>query len=681
MTDRDRAPLPDLTLPWQGPCGGLPPLDIATPEAIDTAAHKAIAMKRKEIVAIIANPEVPNFVNTVEAFENCGRALQRVFALYSLFSSNKNIGSWTEIGSRLAPLFSALDDEIAHNEELFARFGAVSDDGLSGEQIRLKTVIIDRMKRRGAGLPKATLARLAEVNGEIARLIVQFNQNLITDQDGQAVFVVDAAKLHGYPDAMKQVAAVAAEARDRPGEWAIVNTRPAVWPLLQTIADRALREQVWRMWTSRGGHDGPSDNRPVIQRILELRGERAKLLGFETYADYALVDRMARTHDIAETMVRDMWDAVLPITRAQIAEMQTIADVEGAGFALMPWDRLYYAERLRRARFGLDAEAVKPYLTLDNVLAALFDQAKHLHNLDFAPLPDAPVLHPDIRAYHVSRDGRPVGAMHFDLVWREGKMRGSWQYEVRTHESFQGEVLPISNVCSGLMSARAGEPVTMGWEYANVLFHEFGHGLHMLMSRAAYPSLGPCTVPWDFIEVPSLLNERWLYDRALIRRHLRHWQTGEAMPEALIDAIETGQKFDRVFSVNLDYLAPALTDLRLHRLADGRTIDPVTIETELLADLNMPEAMAPMMTVTNAYHTWTESYAAGLYVYLWADVIAADIANAFAETGLYDSVLADKYRQDILGSANTVPIDDAFRSFRGREPDTSALKRRFELAT
>jgi peptidyl-dipeptidase Dcp len=681
MTSPSQISASDLTLPWQGPYGGLPPLDTATPEGIEAATHKAIALKREEIAAIVANPATPDFANTIEAFENCGRALQRVFALYALFSSNKNIGSWTETSPRLAPLFSALDDEIAHNEALFARLGAVPDDGLSGEQLRLKTVIIDRMKRRGAGLPKATLARLVEVNREIAQLIVQFNQNLVADQDGQVVFVADAANLEGYPDGMKQAAAAAAEARERPGEWAIVNTRPAVWPLLQTVADRPLREQVWRMWTSRGAHDGTSDNRPVIQRILELRGQRAKLLGFETYADYALADRMARTPDIAETMVRDMWDAVLPITRAQIAEMQTIADAEGAGFALMPWDRLYYAERLRRARFGLDAEAVKPYLTLDNVLAALFDQAKHLHNLDFAPLPDAPVIHPDVRAYEVARDGRPVGVMYFDLVWREGKMRGSWQYEVRTHESFQGEVLPISNVCSGLMPARAGEPVSMGWEYANVLFHEFGHGLHMLASRSAYPSLGPCTVPWDFIEVPSLLNERWLYDRALIRRHLRHWQTGEPMPDAMIDAVEAGLKFDRVFSVNLDYLAPALTDLRLHRLADGRTIDPVEIEAELLAELNMPAAMDPMMTVTNAYHTWTESYASGLYVYLWADVIAADLANAFAESGFYDGVLAEKYRQDILSSANTVPIDDTFRRFRGREPDTGALKRRFELAT
>lgn len=671
--------MPDLTLPWDGPCGGLPPLDTATPEDIDVATHKAIAMKREEIAAIIANPAPADFANTVEAFENCGRGLQRVLALFALFNSNKSGGSWTEIGPRLAPLFSALDDEIAHDEALFARFEAVSDDGLSDEQVRLKSVIIDRMKRRGAGLPKNTLARLTEVNGEIARRILQFNQNLVADQDGQAVFVADEARIAGYPEAMKQAAAAAAEARGRSGEWAIVNTRPAVWPLLQAVADRALREQVWRMWTSRGAHEGPSDNRPVIRGILELRGERATLLGFETYADYALSDRMARTPDNAETVVRDMWDAVLPITRAQIAEMQAIADAESAGFALMPWDRLYYAERLRQTRFGLDAEAVKPYLTLDNVLAALFDQAKHLHDLDFTPLPDAPVLHPDVRAYEASRGGHPVGVMYFDLIWREGKMRGSWQYEIRTHESFRGKVLPISNVCSGLMPARDGAPVTMGWEYANVLFHEFGHGLHMLSSRAAYPSLGPCTVPWDFIEVPSLLNERWLYDRALIRRHLRHWQTGEPMPEAMIDAVEAGLKFDRVFSVNLDYLAPALTDLRLHRLADGRAIDPVAVEAELLAELDMPDAMDPMMTVTNAYHTWTEHYAAGLYVYLWADVIAADIGNAFADTGFYDSTFADKYRQEILGSANTVPIDDAFRRFRGREPDTGALKRRFEL--
>lgn len=670
----------DLTLPWTGPFGGLPPLDVATPETIAAATHEAIAEKRAEIAAIVANPETPDFANTIEAFEDCGRAVRRVFALYSLFNANRNEGDWQTIGPKLAREFSALDDEIAHNDALLERLKAVGEHGLSDEQRRLRTLTLERLQRRGAGLAEETKARLAEVNGELASLIVSFNRNLETDQEEQLVFVGDVARMEGYPAPLKAAAKAAATKRGRPEEWAIANSRPAVWPLLQTVGDRALREQVWRMWTSRGAHDGPSDNRPIIARILELRGERAKLLGFATYADYALSDRMARTPEAAEALLREIWDAVLPVTKAQIADMQAIADAEGADFSLMPWDRLYYAEKLRRERFDLDAEAVKPYLTLDNVLAALFDQAKLLHGLDFSPLPEAPVIHPDVRAYGVSRDGAPLGVMYFDLIAREGKMRGSWQSEIRTHESFRGETLPISNVCSSLMPASGDEPLTMGWEYANVLFHEFGHGLHMLMSRAAYPSLGPCTLPWDFIEVPSLLNERWLYDRELIRRHLRHWRTGEPMPDAMIGSIEAALQFDRVFSVNLDYLAPALTDMRLHRMADGRRIDPVAVEAELLDELAMPPAMDPMMTVTNAYHTWTEVYGAGVYVYLWADTIVADIANAFAEAGLYDRTLSEAYRKHILGSANTVPIDEAFVRFRGREPDAEALKRRFGLA-
>lgn len=671
----------DLTAAWTGPYGGLPPLDIATPELIEAAAHKALAEKRAEIAAIVANPEPATFANTIEAFENCGRALQRVLPLFAMFNANRATGTWPEVGQRLAALFPALDDEIAHNDALFARLEAVDMLDLAPEQKRLAQTIIERMKRRGAGLPADRRARLIEVNGEIARLAMAFDRNLAADQEKEAVMVQDEADLEGYPADLRQAATTAAEVMGRPGAWAIANTRPAVWPLLMTVGNRRLRERVWRMWVQRGDHEGPNDNKPVINALLRLRGERARLLGFDTYAHYALANRMAREPEAATALLQQVWDRVLPATVAQIAELQAIADAEGADFALMPWDRLYYAERLRQSRFGVDAEAVKAYLTLDNVLAALFHQAKHLHGLDLTEIAGVPVFHPDVRAFEVARDGEPIGVMLLDVLWREGKMRGSWQSEIRTHEAFRGTVLPLSIVCSGLTPGVDGRPVTMGWEYANVLFHEFGHALHMLMSRACYPSLGPCTVPWDFIEVPSLLNERWLFDRTLIRRYLRHHQSGEPMPEAMIDGIEAALRFDRVFSVNLDYLAPAIVDMRLHLLADGREIDAVAVEQAILAELCMPRAMDPMMTVPNASHTWSESYAAGLYVYLWADVIVADIANAFTEApgGLYDVDIARKWREEVLSRANTRPVNDAFRAFRGREPDADALMKRFNL--
>lgn len=673
---------PDLTLPWQGPYGGLPPLDIATPEAIATAAHRAIEAKRAEIAAIISIPSPPDFPNTVEALEDAGRALKRVQALAALFNSNKSLEGWTTIGPELALLFAEMEDEIAHNDGLFARLCAVDTAGLEPDQKRLTELLIDRMKRRGAGLPPERLARLAAVNGEIARLTVQFNQNLVADQTEKAVFVVDEAELAGYPPVLKQAAARAADARGKPGQWAIANARPAVWPLLQTVSNRSLREKVWRMWTTRGGNDGPHDNRPVISAILKARAERAQLLGFESYAHYATANRMAKTPEAASRLLRQVWDAVLPVTEAQIAQMQAEADSDGAGFALMPWDRPYYAERLRRRRFGLEAEAVKPYLTLDNVIAALFHEAERLHGMTFAPLADAPTIHPDVRAWLVLREGKAIGILYFDLINREGKMQGSWQFEIRTHEQYRGEVLPISQVNSGLMAPSPGEPVTMGWEYANVLFHEFGHAMHMLLSRAAYPSLGPCTVPWDFVEVPALLNERWLFDRDLIRRFLKHHETGEPMPEAMIDAIEAGLKFDRVFSVNLDYLSLAILDIRLHEMAGADDIDCVAVEREVLAELGMPQAMDQLMAVTNAMHIWSESYAAGVYSYLWADVIVADIAAVFmnANGGFYDPEVASRYRDTILTNANIVPVDEAFRRFKGRDPAPDALMRRFDLA-
>jgi len=681
----DNSEIEALLTPWSGPYGGLPPFDKATPASIERAYQSAIASKRAEVRAIASDPAPPTFENTVAALEDSGRELTRIGCLFGVFASTMNTGEMGAVARRLAPLGPALEDEIAHDDALFARIDAVHKArfaaGLSGEQQRLTSVIRDRLLRRGAGLPPGAKARLQVINGRLAGLQAKFNQNLIAEQDTQAVFLDDEADLEGLNEEMRAAAAAAAKDKGQPGRWAIPNMRPVVWPFLIKSARRDLREKVWRMWTMRGDNPGEYDNKPVIAEILRLRGEKARLLGYPDFAHLATADRMAGTPEVAMAMMQRTWASVIGPTRALIADLQALADAEGKDFRVAPWDRLYYSEKLRQARFGLDVEAVKPYLKLESVLQAMFWAAGRVHGLAFKEIPNAPVCHPSIRVFELSRAGEPVGVLWFDLFSRPGKTRGSWSSEYRTAESFRGRVLPLAAVYSNLQPAAADTPVLLTWEVANVFFHEFGHTLHMLCGGASYPSLGSLAVAWDFVELPALLNERWLYDRELLSRFAVHYRTGKPIPVEMVERIEKAARFDRVFSLNLDYLGPAIVDMRIHLEANGRGVNAVRLEEDVLKELDMPSAWDEIMRVPHSVHSFSDQYAAGIYVYLWADVMAADVAEAFARApgGFYDKETSERWRRTVLSVGSTVPAEEAFRNFRGRDPDPDALLRRFGL--
>jgi peptidyl-dipeptidase Dcp len=680
-----------LLAPWSGPCGGLPPLEGVQPAALEEAVRAAIEMKRAEVRAVAANPAPPTFENMAEALEGCGPALNRVLCLHRVLANSLSLGDMPAVARRLAPLLAALDDEIAHDERLFDRLTAVWNQrgqaGLAPEQQRLVDVLRTRMQRRGAGLPQEAKLRLAEINASLAALSSQYNQNLIHEAGSQAVFIEDESGLDGLPDALRQAAAAAATERNRPGIWAIPNARGSVWPFLTLATRRELREKVWRMWTGRGDNPGPHDNTPIAAEILQLRGELARLMGYPSYAHFALADRMARTPETALTLLERTWRSVKPAAQAQLADYQAIADREGASIRLAPWDRQFYAEKLRRQRFGLDGDAVKAHLPLEAVLQAMFWAAGRVHGLGFKPLADAPLIHPSVRVYEVSRGDEPVGVLYFDLFNRPGKAHGSYQMQYREAESFRGRVLPIAAIYSTFPpppNMAQGQPVLLPWEYANVFFHEFGHALHMLHCTSAYASLGSQHVAWDFVELPALINERWLRDRELLARFARHHITGDPMPDELIDCIEQGLKYDRIFSLNPDFLLPAIVDLRLHLLADGSgaPIDPVLVEKDTLAELGMPDAWDLIMRVTHNFHIFIGAYAAGLYSYLWADVMAADAVETFerAAGGIYDATVSRTWIDQVLSVGHRVPADQAFRQFAGHDPDPMPLQRRFGLA-
>ena len=680
-----------LLAPWSGPYGGLPPLAGVDPVALEEAMREALALKRNEVQAIAANPAPPTFGNTAEALEACGAELRRVSCVHAVYAASMSLGDMPAVAQRMAPLLTALDDEIAHDERLFARLNAVwasrTQAGLSAEQQRLLEVLRTRLQRRGAGLPHAAKERLAAINGRLATLSARYSQNLIEEAGQQAVFIEEESALDGLPEALRTAAAAAAAEKGRPGQWAIPNARGAVWPFLTLATRRDLREQVWRMWTNRGDNAGPLDNKPVAAEMLQLRGELARLMGYPSYAQLALADRMAGTPEAAVALLERTWASVKPRALAQLADYQTLADREGAGIRLAPWDRQFYAEKLRRERFGLDGGAVKAHFPLDAVLQALFWAAGRVHGLNFKPIEGAPLVHPTVRVYEVSHGGEAIGVIYFDLFNRPGKSHGSYQTQYREAEHFRGRVLPISGVYSTFPPPPGmdqGEPVLLPWEYANVFFHEFGHALHMLHCTSAYRSLGSQHVAWDFVELPALINERWLRDRELLARFARHHVTGEPIAPALVDRIEQGLQYDRIFSLNPDFLLPAIVDLRLHLRADGsgQPIDPVQVENDTLAELGMPEAWDLIMRVTHNVHCFAGGYAAGLYSYLWADVMAADAVETFERSpgGLYDVATARAWIDKVLSVGHRVAADVAFRDFAGHDPDPTPLHRRFGLA-
>lgn len=679
------APWPEHGLPH---LGGLPPWDRVSAAALEAAITAALAMARAERTAIAENPEPPGFANTIEALEDSGRPLARLFTLLATLAQLKASPEILALHSRLAPEQARLASEDASDDTLCARVAAVHAGRhqglLDAVQIRLVEAVHRRLQRLGAGLPAPQRHRLGDLQARWAALFSRFQANLQADES-RLLWITDEAELDGLPDGIRRQLRQAAAEHARPQHWALRNQRAIVWPVLTHARHRGLREQAWRLWDERGSHEGDSDNRPVIREILALRGEMARLLGQPSFAHLVLADRMAATPERALQALMQAWTPVLADTEQQLQQLQALAEADHPGITLQPWDRLHYEERWRHQHLGFDSEALRPYLALPALVDALFWAAGRLQRLDFVAL-DAtvPRLHEHVAVYEVRQDGQALGVLVLDLFHRSGKGHGAHQSQWRGAENFRGRVLPVSCVSLNLAPPDPGQPALLAWEYANVLFHEFGHALHMLCNQARYPSLGSLHVAWDFVELPALLHERWLCEPALMDRFLRHHQSGQPLPAALRQGLAASLQRERVFSLRVDYLCSAIVDLRMHLAADGRpgrSVDPVAMERQIMAELGLPQACTPAMRLPQAMHCWSAHYAAGLYVYLWADILAADAAEAFSQApdGWYDGGVARRWHDTVLSVGATVEAGEAFSRFRGRAADPTALMRRFGL--
>ena len=666
------------------PYGGVPPFQDVSVPVLEDALVQGMEMARADLAKIAEQQAPATFANTVVALERAGGALDRARRLLDTYTSSLNDAAMQALESRVRPQLAAFDDEVVQNAALFARIRAVHDGheqtSLDAEQQRLVTELVRMFERSGAALTAAAKARLKAVNQELAGLYTQFGQNLLKDESARFVLLTDAADVAGLPENLQASARAAAAARGEAG-WLIANSRSSIEPFLTYATQRPLREKAWRMYVQRGEHAGAQDNRPLITQILTLRHERAGLLGFASHAHWSIDDGMAKTPEAAMQLMMTVWKSANARAREEVRDMQAFANSQGATDALEPWDYRFYAEKVRKAKFDLDGEALRPYLQLDNMRDALFWSAQKLYGFEFSRVQDVPTFHADVEVFEVKRQGSLAGLWYFDPYARDGKNSGAWMSEYRSQENIDGPVVPIVSNNANFVRGAHGAPVLISWDDAVTLFHEFGHALHGLSSNVRYPRLAGTNVARDFVEFPSQLNEHWLTTPEVLQKFALHCETGEPLDPALLAKLHAAKTFNQGFHT-VEYLAAAIYDLKVHSNTDNAPIDPIQMERDIMHEIDCPREIVMRHRPTQFAHIFSGGgYSAGYYSYIWADTLTADAAEAFSESGsFFHAATAKRLFDTVLSVGNSVPPEAAFRAFRGRDVDTGALMRDRGLA-
>ncbi len=663
---------------WTGP-HGLPDFSALAPEQFEPVFAEALGAARVEIAAIASDPAAPDFANTVEALERSGRALDRVCAIFFTLAGAHTSPEIEAIQTRIAPELARFTSETLMNAALFARVDALwtARDALplNPEQARVLELTRRRFVRAGAQLDAAGRARMAEIMQRLAALGVKFGQNVLADERDWALPLAEA-DLAGLPDFLRDAAASAARARGLDG-WCVTLSRSLIEPFLQFSERRDLREQAWRAWVSRG-EQGETDNRAIVAETLTLRRERAQLLGYPDYPAFKLEPEMAKTPQAARELLMRVWAPARARAAEEADKLRALIAADGANHPLEPWDWRFYAEKLRAADYDLSDAELKPYLTLDGMIAAAFDAASRLFGLSFREIEGATLWHEDVRSWEVLRGGGHLGVFVGDYFNRASKRSGAWCSSLQGQRRLDGPVAPIAVNVMNFAKASDG-PTLLTFDDAETLFHEFGHALHVLLSDVTYPSISGTSVARDFVELPSQLYEHWLSTPEILGAHARHVRTGAPMPQDLIDRLRAARGFNQGFST-VEFVASALVDLDLHEADDPS--DPLALEAQTLARIGMPPEIAMRHRTAHFQHVFSgEGYASGYYSYMWSEVMDADAFAAFEEAGdPFDPATAERLRAEILSVGGSRDADAAWTAFRGRAPDPQAMLVRRGLA-
>jgi peptidyl-dipeptidase Dcp len=663
---------------WETPFE-MPPFGDIRDEHFMPAFQNAMQLHLAEVDEIANNLDAPTFQNTIEALERAGGPLQKVSAVFFNLSSADTNDDRQKIERDISPLLSKHGMAILTNPKLFAKIDALFQSaaglGLTSEQSQLLQNYHKKFLRSGATLDQTAKARMTEIGARLSALHTAFSQNVLAAEKSFQLVLEGEDDLRGLPDYVRQAAAQAAIERGLPGKYVVTLSRASIEPFLEFSERRDLREKAYKAYTARGETPGAIDNRPLIQEILALRAERAKLLGFKTYADFQIDDAMAKTPKSARQLLEKVWDRAKQKADEEREKLEAIAQAEGHNEPLAAWDWHHYAEKRRSAEFDIDGAALKSYFELNNMIAAVFDTAHRLFGLGFKERSDVPVYHPDVRVWEVAdRAGKVIALFLGDYFHRPSKRSGAWMTSFRKQERLDGEVLPVIVNVLNFTKGGNGTPSLLSLDDARTLFHEFGHALHGLLSDVTYSSLSGTSVDRDFVELPSQLYENWLLQPEILHRFARHAGTGQPIPNDLIERVLAARKFNQGFAT-AEYTASALFDLDIHEEASPEEVDVAAFEDEMRARIGMPEAIALRHRPPHFQHIFAGSgYAAGYYTYLWAEVMEADAFEAFEEASdIFDPEVAARLYKFIYSTGGKLKPDEAYRAFRGRDPAVEPL--------
>jgi peptidyl-dipeptidase Dcp len=677
------APNPLLTA-WATPFE-MPPFDRIAPEHFLPAFSRAFADNVKEVEAIAGSRAKPSFENTVVALERAGRLLDRVSSVFHNLAGSDTNAEIQAIERRIAPRFAKHHSRIYQDAKLFKRVDALmrakDELGLTEEQARVLERYHRAFVRAGAGLTPKARERMAAIGERLATLGTRFSQNVLADEQAYLLVLDSEDELAGLPEALRAAAAQTAAERGRNGKHAITLARSSIEPFLQFSARRDLREQAYKAWRQRGANGGKTDNRKILTEILALRTERARMLGYTTFAESSLEFAMAKTPAAVRKLLMDVWKPAKARAAEERADLDKAVLKEGGNFEVAGWDWRYYAEKVRKARFDVDEAAVKAYLQLDNVIAAAFDCANRLFGVSFKERTDLPVYNGEVRCWEVlAKDGRHLGLFLGDYFARPSKHSGAWMSGWRdAHKLDPQEVRPIVVNVMNFAKGAPGKPALLSIDDARTLFHEFGHALHGLLTDVTYPSVSGTSVERDFVELPSQLYEHWFMHPDVLKRFARHHKTGKPLPASLLNKIKAARNFNQGFST-VEYIASALVDLELHILEEPEQIDVDAFEAETLERLGAPAEIGMRHRIPHFQHI-IGGYASGYYSYMWSEVMDADAFSAFEEAGdIFDAKLARRLYDNIYAAGGKRDPAKLYKAFRGRQPKVKALLEKRGLA-
>ncbi len=660
---------------------GVPAFDKVKIEHYLPAFEEAIRQNKAEIDAIVNNEDAPTFENTIVALDRSGLLLDRVTGVFFNVLEADGNDEMNAIAEQVSPMLSELSDGIILNDALFQRVKAVYDEreqlGLNAEQMRLVTQTYKAFADNGANLPEDKKERLKEINQELGLLSLKFGNNVVaeTNSDDVKRFITDEALLAGLPESAKAAAAEEAEAAGHPGEWLFTPKRTSFTPVLQYCENRELRKQLLMDYTTRGNHDNENDNKAVIIREMELRIERAKLFGYDNPADYILADCMAKNHQTVDAFLASVWAPSLEAAKREAAELQALLEQDLPGEKLQPWDWWFYAEKLRKAKYDLDEEELKPYFELNNVRKGAFGVATKLYGLQFEKLENMPVYNPEVEVFKVTEaDGSLVGILYTDYFPRAGKRPGAWMNNILPQyiDAEGVDHRPVIINVGNFNKPTAGNPSLLSMDDVETLFHEFGHALHGLLSKAHYKSLSGTNTPRDFVELPSQFMENYAYEPEVLKTYAFHYETGEVIPDELIEKINKASAFNQGF-VTTELLSASILDMDFHELTSAEGLDVNAFEAESLKKMGMIDEIIVRYRPTFYNHIFTTGYEAGYYSYTWSAVLDADAFAAFKETGdLFEAETAKRFRH-LLEQGGTRDAQELYLEFRGKEADPKYL--------